>query len=77
MRRIISLLVIARLIQRLINGSRRPGGFNPGQGNRPARPHQGNTSSAHDEPPQGGAPRASDEPPQGGPVRDGQGSDKP
>lgn len=66
MRRIISLLVIARLIQRLINGSRQPGGFHQGGGNRRQPPGQGNRASSLDEPPQGGPPSTSDEPPQGG-----------
>jgi hypothetical protein len=47
MRRIISLLVIARLIQRLFNGSRGPAHrTHPGQRRSPQRP---------DEPPQGTA----------------------
>ncbi len=71
MRRIISFLVIARLIQRLINGSRQPGGFHQGRGpggNQPRSGHRNDPrATGFDEPPQGGAPAASDEPPQGDP----------
>lgn len=54
MRRVISLLVIARLIQRLLNGGRRGPGMgswnqNAGPGQRPA-----GTDKANAEPPQGG-----------------------
>jgi len=45
MRRIISILMIARLIQRLINGSRQPGGHR--------------RQRRFDEPPQGGGPTGS------------------
>ena len=75
MRRIISFLVIARLIQRLINGSRQPGGFHQGRGQGRGQPRPGNRNhpgaAGMDEPPQGGAPAASDEPPQGGAAQSG------
>lgn len=70
MRRIISFLVIARLIQRLINGSRQPGGFQQGRGPGRGQPRPGNRNhpgaAGMEEPPQGGAPDADNEPPQGG-----------
>ncbi|MGY6586726.1 MAG: hypothetical protein ACXIUB_00410 [Wenzhouxiangella sp.] len=51
MRRIISFLVIARLIQRLINGSRPRGGHHHTANRRPSNPGQPPGPPA--EPPQG------------------------
>ncbi len=56
MRRVISLLVIARLIQRLINGGRRgPGMGSWNQGARP-EPRRRDPNATSAEPPQGGGP---------------------
>ncbi len=55
MRRIISVLMIARLVQRLINGSRRGPGM--GSWNQTGhRPRQNPNAGMNDEPPQGGPP---------------------
>ena len=54
MRRIISVLMIARLVQRLINGGRRGPGM--GSWNQTGhRPRQNPNAGMSDEPPQGGA----------------------